>query len=475
MNFQKIIQFSIGPVGAALLGLLTTPLLTWFFSVDDIGRYSVLQIAITFSTILFSLGLDQAFVRDFHEHNNPNQIFKIALIPGLAALILISTTIIIFAPSDLSKRLYQLEQWQLSIFTIISCISAFIIRFLSLYLRMEERGLAFSLSQLLPKLLFLTQIVILYLATREKQFEFLILLQIQTTSLIVVMFLLIYLNRVHLIPSLATSWNHDTFLKMLKYGLPLILSGIIYWVVTSTGRLALLQFSNFKELGIYSAVTSIAAGAAILSSIFNILWAPSIYKWHKEGVNHEQLFKINAMLLALVYFICIFTSILSWIFPLILPPTYNSIRYLLAAAVLQPLLYTLSEATSIGITIQRKTSLSIIISLVALLTNIILCLLLTPKLGAQGTILATAWSFWIFFILRTEISSRMWISLPRIKMYLMTLLATLIATIIAIYTPSIINLLFILTFALSAGIIAFRNQLHYLRSIFHLSNIHNQQ
>ena len=129
MKIQKIIHFAVGPIGAAILGLLTTPLLTWFFSVEDIGRYSILQIVISFSTILFSLGLDQAFVRDFHEQKNAEQIFKIAITPGLLLLVSVATIALIFQSDQLSYSLYQISSFQLCLATALCCIFALIIRF----------------------------------------------------------------------------------------------------------------------------------------------------------------------------------------------------------------------------------------------------------------------------------------------------------------------------------------------------------
>ena len=464
MKIQKIIHFAVGPIGAAILGLLTTPLLTWFFSVEDIGRYSILQIVISFSTILFSLGLDQAFVRDFHEQKNAEQIFKIAITPGLLLLVSVATIALIFQSDQLSYSLYQISSFQLCLATALCCIFALIIRFFSLYLRMEERGLAFSMSQLLPKILFIIQVMCVFYILRNPQLNFSILLQIQALSLFIVMSIFIFLNSTHLKSFLLTPWHNATFIRMLAYGLPLIISGIIYWLVTSTARIVLLKFSTLTELGIYSAVTSVAAGAAVLSSIFNILWAPAIYKWHQSGINKKQLFQIYGYLLTAIYFISMLTIMFSWVFTLILPQTYNSITYLLAAAVLQPLYYALSEATAVGITIQRRTSLSVLISTVTLIINILLCILLIPKFGARGSIIAVAWSFWIFLILRTEISARLWISLPRMKLYMMTFVSTTISTYIALVSPKLPYILSISMLGLSMGFVVFFDQIMQFKS-----------
>ena len=74
LNIRKIFGFSIGPLGGAVLGFLTLPITAWFFSSEDIGRIALLQIVIGFTTVLFSLGLDQAYVREYHEKENKSNL-----------------------------------------------------------------------------------------------------------------------------------------------------------------------------------------------------------------------------------------------------------------------------------------------------------------------------------------------------------------------------------------------------------------
>ena len=58
-----------------------------------------------------------------------------------------------------------------------------------------------------------------------------------------------------------------------------------------------------------------------------------------------------------------------------------------------------------------------VFSLLALLCNLGLLYFLIPKLGARGAAMATAVSFWLFFVMKTEASLRLWQPLPRLKVY----------------------------------------------------------
>lgn len=75
--------YSVGPIGSGLIGLITLPMITWFYSVEDVGRISMLQVCTSFFVLLFCLGLDQAYVREYHEFPNKPQLLKVVLLPSL--------------------------------------------------------------------------------------------------------------------------------------------------------------------------------------------------------------------------------------------------------------------------------------------------------------------------------------------------------------------------------------------------------
>ena len=70
MNRKVLLGYAVGPIGSGLLGLLSLPIITWFYSVEDVGRISMLQVFTSFSILFFCLGLDQAYVREYHDTNN---------------------------------------------------------------------------------------------------------------------------------------------------------------------------------------------------------------------------------------------------------------------------------------------------------------------------------------------------------------------------------------------------------------------
>jgi len=427
MTRNKILAYAIGPIGSGILGLLSLPIITWFFSVEDVGRISMLQVVASFSVLLFCLGLDQAYTREYHEAKDTPELLKLTLMPGLFLTMLAYSLLFIIKPTLVSEWLYEIPSVYLSIISISCFILSIISRFLSLVLRMQEQALAFSMSQLLPKVIFLIFIIsTVWLGFKKDIYT---LVTAHFLSILAVFLVFSWNTRKEWLASFKYRFNWLRFKPLLLFGLPLVVGGLASWGLNVMDRLFLRSLSTFAELGVYSVTMSIAAVATVFSGIFNTIWAPLVYKWIKtEEVNLSKIDEISEHLLAAIYFIIVLSGLFSWVLPFFLPEEYAAIQYLITPCLLAPLFYTLSETTSVGIAIARKTSYSMFASILAMLSNAVGNYLLVPEMGALGAAISTAFSFWFFYILRTELSCRVWRDIPRAKSYLI-ITALLIFTI----------------------------------------------
>ena len=43
MNIKKILGYALGPIGSAAFGILSLPLISWYYPAEDIGRIVLLQ------------------------------------------------------------------------------------------------------------------------------------------------------------------------------------------------------------------------------------------------------------------------------------------------------------------------------------------------------------------------------------------------------------------------------------------------
>lgn len=429
MNTKKILQFAIGPIGAAFLGLLTLPVVAWLFSPEDIGRLAMLNITISFSLLLFSLGLDQAYVREFHEVDDSPALLKSVFVPGFLVLMIALVTLM-FLPWSLSELLFGIDSAWLTALLVGAICMAFCSRFLSLILRMQEKGLAFSMSQLLPKLLFLLIVLSYVWLGAEAAFDNLMMANL--LSLLAVFLLFSWNTRKDWIPALSASIDRRTQNKMIRYAIPLIGSGVAFWGLTAMDKVFLRSLSGFDELGIYSVAVSFAAAALVFQAVFSTVWVPIVYKWAAEGIKPDKIKKVVDYVILTVIVIWSLAGMLSWTISYILPEEYAQVQYILLAAMAYPLLYTLSEATGVGIGIKRKTMYSMLAAVIALAVNAVGNWFLIPPYGAAGAAMASGIAFFIFFVIRTEASAKLWYSFERVQMYSFILVALTAAVLVNI-------------------------------------------
>jgi O-antigen/teichoic acid export membrane protein len=431
---RKIAAFAIGPIGGALLSLITLPIITWFFSQEDVGRMAMLQVTLGFSILLFSLGLDQSYVREFHEAGNKPALLKSAMLPGLVLLVLTVLVLLSFGGA-LAGWLFEVPQWQLSVFVGLALVASYISRFLSLVLRMNERGLAFSMSQLLPKLLLLAIIGGYLVVDAEKDLSNLVLASAASISFVCVIYG--WNTRAEWLAAIHTKLNINQLKSMLRFGLPLILGGLAFWGLTAVDKVFLRTLANFEELGVYSVSVSFAAAATILQSVFSTVWAPTVYKWASAGKGLENVHKVSRYILALVVLGFVLAGLLSWVVTFFLPANYAAVQWIVVSCIGYPLLYTLSETTVVGIGISRRSSFAMLAAVIAFAVNLVGNWWLVPAYGAAGAAVSTCVSFWVFLFLRTEFSIFLWKPMPRLLLYAFTLISVAGAVVFTLWGESL--------------------------------------
>ena len=419
MNIKKLLGYALGPIGGAAASAVALPLISWYFPADDIGRIVLLQTVSSLVLIVLGLGLDQAYIREYHAADNRAGLLKAVLVLPLAFIAAAVLLVGVFDRAWPSEIILELNSASVGLLCLIFMATMLLSRYLSVVLRMQERAYAFSFSQLTPKILILV-IVLAYMLTGAAKSTFNLILAYTLAQILTTLVLLLQTKS-----ELARAWRAPfdcaVLKEALRYGIPLAFGGLAYWGLVSVDRFLLKQYGTLSELGVYSMAISFGAVALIFQSIFSTIWAPMVFRWVKEEVNLDKIGSIVALMLSLMAAILCLVGLFSPLVPLLLPPKYAPVQFILLSSILFPLLYTLTEVTGIGINISKKTWLITLISVIALLCNLALCRLLIPQLGAKGAAMATAISFWLYFVLKTEASMRLWQKLPRLSIYGITL------------------------------------------------------
>ncbi|PES84641.1 hypothetical protein CN505_08940 [Bacillus cereus] len=420
-NFLSgLLKFAIGPLGGALIGFLTVPITTWLVAPEEFGKSTMFMLVQTLTTSFLYLGMDHAYAREYNEYQDKHKVLFNALALPLVLACIISLSSLIFADS-VAKLIFETD------LNIIVYIYALWVPFVAienlllLNIRMKEKGLAFSAFNIFLRLNIMI-LTIVFLTAWSKSYVSIVLATV--LGQIVVDIILIIYSRKELVFK-RSYFDKELTKRMLKFGLPWIPATIIGWVLTASDRIFLERYTNYEQVGIYFAAMKIIGVLGIIQSIFISYWSPVSYRWQKEGVENEKFTIVSQSLMFLMALLFLGVLLFKDLFIAILSPEYSKAAIIVPFLLFYPIMNTVSNTTALGIPFSRKTHYNIWISTVAAISNVILNILLVPKLGAVGAAIATGVSYIIFFWIRTLISRKLWYNFD-LKYYFVTILILLI-------------------------------------------------
>lgn len=416
MNLKTLVIYALGPIGAALIGLITLPMLAWLYTPEVVGSYSLLNIGISLVSLIFAFGFDQAYVREYYNFDNHAKLLKHCVVPGFAFLTMLLFLLITFYLTDFM----QFSGAEYSLLALSYAVVGYFILanlFVGYYFRMQQNALMYSLCQFLPKLGFMILIVTFYLSGAVS--GFLSVATAQFAAIACLSCIMLFYTRKVWLAMLGETLEWPVLKKLFTFGFPLVLSNLTFWALVSMDRLALSYWADMTAVGIFSVASSLALAAGILQVVFSAIWSPLVYRWEKEGIeNHTEQFDALFSALATVIFaaFCL-VGLCAWLIDFVLPEQYHGVKFILVCCFAYPLFFTLSEITVVGLHLTRKTFHVLLASCLALITNLLINLWLTPQFGISGAAIATAISFYLLFVFRTEMSALLWRSFARIKTY----------------------------------------------------------
>jgi O-antigen/teichoic acid export membrane protein len=407
--------YVIGSAAAAFLTFLTLPILAWTFTQADVGRIVMLQVFCSLVVVVASLGLDQAFVREYNEGMDQASLAKTCLYPGLIVLfsfIVVAT----ISYEDLIKFLFGESNKLIFIVVILSSIALFFERFFAVFIRMKELAGPYVLTKIIPRLMFLISIVLIYISNLERSFLLLSVVQLVCWLSVVVVAIAVLFRFVLAVA--RSPYLRKKRASLLSFGLPLVASGVAFWGLNYVDRIMLANYSSFSEVGLYSVASSCAGVAILFQQVFSTIWHPLLYKWSaRDSIDRLKFHQISEAVQLFSFLLISVAGLFSWLLPYFLPKNYELVRYIFMACLIYPLFLVISEVQGAGISIMRRTVYLPFITGLALVINFFLNMLLIPPYGASGAAAATAISIFIFCLVKMEVAMLVWWSGPRVKFY----------------------------------------------------------
>ncbi|WP_244266277.1 lipopolysaccharide biosynthesis protein [Listeria rocourtiae] len=185
--------------------------------------------------------------------------------------------------------------------------------------------------------------------------------------------------------------------RLAKFGLPIAVATVIYSLFVIIDKLFLRYFCNFDELGLYTAAFKIASALLILQTTFSNFWIPTAYEWYKKQKPMRYFKLVSDSIMFLIAILFMGLLLFKGVILMVLSPEYSQAQYIFPFLCFYPLMMTVSDTTNLGIVFLKRSSLNILVSVIALGVAIGLNFLLVPTYGAIGASVATGSAYIAFF------------------------------------------------------------------------------
>lgn len=398
---KRFLAFLAGPVVAAGISFLIVPLTTWLVSPSEFGKASMYTFVISLFSLIVFVGIDQAFVREYHETKDKSSLFMNSLSLPLFLSFLVSL-IVFFSWHFFSLVLFGEEDFFTAMMFVVAFPFTVLERFSLLSIRMEEKAKLYSLLTILRQLIRAPLLLVSLYYFRN--FHGIILAE--AFSQIILPFFSGYAARKNW--NLSFDFDRKLIKELLRFGFPLLPATILMWLFNGMATMSLRYWSTFEEIGLYSSAFKLISVLNIFNGAFSLFWVPTAYRWYKEGIDIKKFERVGSMLCVFMTFVGFAIILSRKIIIILLSPEYAKSADIIPFLIFIPIMYSVSEVTVLGINFSKRTELHILVSLISLIVNSLSNYILVPRIGAQGAAIAMGISYISFFWSRTFFAYRVW-------------------------------------------------------------------
>ena len=376
---------------------------------SDYGILETLAVAIFFIAAVFNLGLDSASGRYFFMAKSKEEKGKVLFTVFVFRLIIIVPSLILaFFSNQISLVLFKTTQYSWVVF--LSCL------LLPLELMNNEqshiyryyrRPWEFNLITILKMFAHIGAGISLVIILKKGVLGAQLATFISGTILFLFSFMLF--NRKRYTYNFSFYWAK----RMVKFGFPLIFTGIISWFYLSSDRFFLLHYQDTTEIGLYSIGSTIAQPLLLLNMAVQMSFGPIYISLYENEVakDKSQTKKVANQIWYFYLFISIsialFLSIFSVdIIKILAPPAYIMGALVIPLLLFSHIINQSMQLTAFGMFLKEKMGHFVWFSLVTAAVNVGLNFYFVPKYSFVGAAFTTLIASVVYYLLAYNVSQR---------------------------------------------------------------------
>ena len=399
-------------ITAALLqvqSFIFLPIITKTLGAESYGIWSQIIITLNLLTPILMLRLEGACVRYLGSHNNKKIISKtffsmLALIWFCVILIVI---LVFLFPDKFSFFIFGEENLILySEFFGIMLFTGVTQAFILNYYRTFNKFNILSIINIIQSFseIGLMMLFILYFDIGLKG-AILSIILVETFGTIVVL--------THIIKSIGFTFNSDIRVKLkpyLKYSIPLIPEGALFWAINLSDRYVIIHLLNLTQAGIYSASYALSGAVTFFTVPISYVLFPSISKlWeNKDIINIKKYIEASIkyfLILAIPSTIGV-CYLSPYLIKSLTTSEFVTSRLLITLIVLSYVFWGIYQMLYYIIHLKEKTHLVPIFFGAIAVLNLVLNFIWVPIYGIIGAAFSTFIAFTILLLIVFFLSQR---------------------------------------------------------------------
>lgn len=397
--------YGISSIAQKASGIILIPVFTKFLTTTEFGQQGILIVTITIFSQILLLGQGQSIVRysniEEYQQKKKSVFFTLlAFITAISVLFIVAgipfiSTFASFFEDSVAFREYLEICLYIIALTNINYL-------LANKLRADERSTLFTISGVAKLLAIL--IAGVYLVAFENWGVKGVLYSNLVGEILGLIIVVPYLFR-----EIEFKFDTDVFKESLKFGAPLIFSGLAMNLLNWSDRYILKLLTAYSTLGLYELAYKVAGILNMFFIVpFSLTLLPIAYKFYKQEGDKLFYSKILTFFSFVMFWaglaLSIYAKEIVQLFAL--DPSYYPAYEIVPLLTLSYCVFGMSLVTALGLYLTGKTNSVAVISIVCSAINIGLNFLLIPYWGMTAAALNTLIAFLILVILTTVVSNK---------------------------------------------------------------------
>lgn len=387
-----------------IAGLVTFPILTRVFSVEDYGAMSLVAATLTVSVTVSKVGVQHSIVRYHSEIVAGKSRFTIGQLYSTTFLGMATTALIVMGALMLFTHLAPThfigDPKLVGLFSIASTLIIVQVLESALvnFLRAEQRTIALMTYNIAKKYLSLGFILVAVLVVSRTLTAFYTSTVMSETLALIALTAWMFRRAERPRPTRA-EFSRPLYRELLGFGVPMMIGYELSGLILAVGdRYVIGGMIGEAPLGLYAAAYNLCqyVQQMVIQSVSQAIMPMYMQMWDTKGVAETSAF-ISRSLRTYVMIGLPIVAGLAAVGPELLPALasekYASAAFVLPWVIGGMLVDGTNSMVGAGLFIHRKTRVIMSIVLSCAILNIVLNVILVPRIGIEGSAIATLVSY----------------------------------------------------------------------------------